>query len=79
MKTIKVTFWGGYHNVPEINMNISLEAYEALYYVIEGDETLVDWACANLSEYQTKRLDKHFCGIKGCSCGSFEHANFTAI
>lgn len=28
-----------------------------------------------LSEYQKKKLEKHFCGIKGCNCKSYLEAN----
>ena len=75
MKTIKVTFWGGYHNVSEISLRVPVGAYADFSF----SKDLSVWAYNNLSKYQIKRLDKHFCGIKGCLCGSFEHANFTAI
>lgn len=66
MKRIRLS--GGFHNRPEITINV------------KSDGAVKDWERGNtafyelLTEYQRKRLEKHFCGIKGCMCGSFMRA-----
>lgn len=65
---------GGFHNSEEIRINVSDKAYEALSIVKSGDMSIREWADMYLSVYQEKKLDNHFCGIKGCQCGSYERA-----
>lgn len=66
-----VVFSGGFHNVnpitlrvgyPEENINLAL-----------GCGELVEL----LTVHQVKRLEKHFCGISGCKCGSWTTAKVT--
>jgi hypothetical protein len=63
----RIRLYGGFHNSPEIIINVSDNAAE-------------DWKNEKsnfqeiLSEYQRKRLENHFCGIKGCTCGSYMRA-----
>lgn len=65
MKTIKL--YGGYHNAPETKVRISDNAYCDLK---NGNSTLSEV----LTQSQQKRLDRHFCGLNGCKCGSFMRA-----
>jgi len=62
---------GGFHNSPEIKIRVDNTSYRnyALGY-IEFDDMLTN--------YQRKRLERHFCGIKGCTCGSYRRANVEA-
>jgi hypothetical protein len=52
---------GGFHNRPEIWIRVNKK------YLIKYDESY-------LTEHHIKRLEKHFCGIKGCNCGSYHKA-----
>lgn len=71
MKTIKLR--GGFHNCPPISLKVSEQAYQEAvdsgYFSPESSGSVVGWADAYLTEYQLKKIDKHFCGIKGCLCG----------
>ena len=66
MKTI--TLSGGFHNSPAINFHISENAYNALK---SGEAQIYEV----LSQSQLKRADRHFCGIKGCTCGAYMRAD----
>lgn len=66
-KKVKITLWGGFHNAPAVNVLIPEYAYENLCL---GIETLQDV----LSDAQRARMDRHFCGIKGCTCMSYHRA-----
>lgn len=63
----RIRLYGGFHNSPEIIINVS-------------DNAVEDWKNEKsnfqeiLSDYQRKRLENHFCGIKGCTCGSYMRA-----
>lgn len=63
-----VTFYGGFHNSGAIRVRVNDKQYEALK---EGFEPLYDI----LSNHQFKRLNRHFCGIKGCMCGGAMRAD----
>ena len=65
MKRIKIKLIGGYHNRDEMIMFID---YRAIGYVGDVDLTY-------LSRDQKRRADKHFCGIKGCSCGGYSRVH----
>ena len=73
MKTI-VTFSGGFHNSKAISlyMNFSNEALCDYADCNISAKTLID---ENLTPYQRKRLERHFCGIKGCMCGHWHRAD----
>lgn len=59
---------GGFHNSSDITIRVSNSLYR-MYAMgrIEFDNIL--------SDYQRKRLEQHFCGVKGCKCGSYKGAN----
>jgi len=62
MREIRIKISGGYHNRIEIKMTVDVR------FVETRDERF-------LSDYQRRRLNRHFCGIKGCACGSHQRAN----
>lgn len=58
-----VTFFGGgFHNVP------SIKFMAWVWWIGEPDEPLQ--TMVRLTAAQKKKLDKHFCGVKGCTCHS---------
>lgn len=62
-----VTFYGGFHNCGAIRVRVNDEQYNDLKEgVYPLDEVL--------SSYQMKRLNKHFCGVDGCTCGGVMRA-----
>lgn len=73
MKT-KVTFSGGLHNSTPINLNMNF-SNEALCDYADGQIGAKDLIDENLTPYQRKRLERHFCGIKGCMCGHWHRAD----
>lgn len=62
-----VTFYGGFHNAASTRVRVSDEQYNELR---EGFYPLADI----LSEGQMKRLNRHFCGVRGCTCGGVNRA-----
>lgn len=59
---------GGFHNAPEMSIRVSETLYRMYSCgMIEFPEML--------SKYQRSKLERHFCGIKGCKCGSYLRAN----
>lgn len=62
MKKVKLSLWGGFHNVGEIHVMVSERDYELL----KNKE--IDMAEA-LSPYQNSRVGRHFCGISDWECG----------
>lgn len=63
-----ITLSGGFHNSPAIRLRLSESAYRRLKDDGEGIYSVV-------TAYQAKRLDRHFCGIKGCTCGAAGRAH----
>ena len=57
-----VTFYGGFHNCGAIRVRVNDEQYNDL----KGGVYTLDEV---LSPYQMERLNKHFCGVDGCTCG----------
>lgn len=70
----RIYFKGGFHNSSETYVEVSDKAYDAFDDVADGKEGLTEWVNNYLTESQEKRLDNHFCGIKGCTCGSYARA-----
>lgn len=62
-----ISLKGGFHNVSETKIRVENSIYR-LYALgrIEFNDML--------TEYQEKKLSKHFCGIKGCTCDSYRDA-----
>lgn len=59
MKTKKIEIWGGFHN-----------QMTPIVVRVPADADLREQGLLNiLSEDQTKRVQRHMCGIKGCLCG----------
>lgn len=67
MKTTKITFFGGFHNSNAITIRVSNETANDIR---EGFYPLSE--C--LTSYQLRRLNRHFCGVKGCTCGGVMRA-----
>lgn len=63
MKKVKLTLHGGFHNVDPINVHISARDYATLADV--------------LSDTQLARVNRHFCGVEGCTCGGILRASWT--
>ena len=59
--TVKITLWGGFHNSHPVNAIISADAYEDLSRGLSPLHEV-------LSNSQYKKIDRYFCGIKGCRC-----------
>lgn len=57
-----VTFYGGFHNCGAIRVRVSDEQYNEIANATDTWDNI-------LSEGQMKRLERHFCGIRGCCCG----------
>ncbi len=68
-----VTFSGGFHNSSPITLHMNFGADLDDYK--EGRIELKELVRNNLTPYQSKRLDKHFCGIQGCTCGGWFRAD----
>jgi len=67
---MRVKLSGGYHNSDEIVVNVpeTRDIHNIKFLLPDL-----------LTEYQEKRLSKHFCGIKGCTCGSWTRASVEVI
>lgn len=63
----KITLSGGFHNSEEVSILLSDAKYKDLKEGVSNIQEV-------LTPYQFKKLDHHFCGIKGCTCGSFMRA-----
>jgi len=70
-KITKVSFEGGFHRAGKIILHFR----EPRAYVEEH----IDEIFCLLSEYQEKKLEANFCGIEGCSCGSWTRANIEIL
>jgi hypothetical protein len=64
MKTRKVTLSGGYHNVDDITIRVPH------FGKLDDGVTIVDYIDSVITDNQRRRLERHFCGIQGCTCGS---------
>ena len=69
IKNVKITLYGGFHNAPAVNVKIPDYACDCLEAGIETIQGV-------LSSQQLKRLNKHFCGVKGCHCGGVRRASW---
>ena len=63
----KITLYGGFHNVNDVDVEVTESQYEDIR---EGLSPLTDI----LTDSQIKRLDKHFCGVSDCKCGGVARA-----
>ena len=67
MKTAKtklIELSGGFHNSSAIRVRVPADFHIACDTLIEG-----------VSELAYERLNRHFCGIKGCTCGGVQRAS----
>ena len=65
---IYITLEGGFHNAEPVRVLVSKNQY------IDFNRGLITLS-EMLSQYQKTKLDKHFCGVSGCTCGSFTTAD----
>lgn len=72
MKKIKLTLQGGFHNANPVNVQIAASDYECLR---DHEATLADV----LTETQLTRMQRHFCGVEGCSCGGVLRASWSRV
>ena len=62
-KTMKIRLVGGFHSAPETMLVLGGERWEG--------ESIHDAIARLASERQLSRLNGHFCGVSGCTCGSW--------
>lgn len=72
MKT-KVTLKGGFHHRDEIKIYVDFP-FSALCDYHDGKIKARDLINDYISEHQDTRLEKHFCGVRGCHCGAWYRA-----
>lgn len=72
--SVKIVFSGGFHNSPEINLRLIIPLAALRDYAEKkiGARDLID---DYITDYQRRRLENHFCGITGCTCGSWHRAD----
>ena len=62
-KGMKIRLVGGFHSAPETMLVLKGERWEG--------ESIHDAIARLASERQLSRLNGHFCGVSGCTCGSW--------
>ena len=70
MANVKVTLSGGFHNAADITIQLPAKVAEDLK---NGHVSITDYHV--LSRSQRIKLDRHFCGIRGCKCGGVARAD----
>ncbi len=70
---LRITFYGGFHNREE--MEIRVKDKKSIERIVKGESHPLD----EISDNQRKKLDRHFCGIKGCTCGGALRAYYYCI
>lgn len=70
VKFVKISVYGGFHNAKAKNVIIREDDYNDL---VKGEMTLED----TLSETQLECLERHLCGVEGCTCGGIRRASWT--
>lgn len=60
---MKVRLSGGFHNAQETMLVLKGERWEG--------ESIHDAIARLASEGQLFRITRHFCGVSGCTCGSW--------
>ena len=63
VSTMKIRLVGGFHSAPETMLVLKGERWEG--------ESIHDAIARLASERQLSRLNGHFCGVSGCTCGSW--------
>ena len=63
VSTMKIRLVGGFHSVPETMLVLKGERWEG--------ESIHDAIARLASARQLSRLNGHFCGVSGCTCGSW--------
>ncbi len=68
----RIQLSGGSHNSKAINVVVSADAYGDFQKGFAGLNEI-------LSKSQRGKLERHFCGIKSCTCGSYLRAHIEVI
>lgn len=68
----KAIFYGGFHNAGAISINVTDDQARELKET-DGDFLGLSYI---LTPGQYKRLNKHFCGVRGCLCGGVNRAKW---
>ncbi|HPS30199.1 MAG TPA: hypothetical protein PLZ43_08085 [bacterium] len=71
--TTKVLLSGGYHNSEPISLRIGYPAENIKLAIATGNFSDL------LSAYQLKKIERNFCGISGCTCGSYTRADIKIV
>lgn len=66
-----IEFTGGFHNSSPMRLRFNHTQYQLLSDGYPLAEIL--------TRTQERRLDNHFCGIKGCLCGSYSRATWEEV
>ena len=72
MKTT-VLLSGGYHGSPQTRVYLGADLSTVREKIESGELHEL------LTESQISRLDRHFCGIAGCMCGSWRRAHAQVV
>lgn len=64
MANVRLTLYGGFHNSKPIRIDVPETVAARLK---SGEVSLTDHHV--LTRAQRIKLDRHFCGIRGCKCG----------
>jgi hypothetical protein len=70
-KLYRVVLSRGYHNADNITVKVP---YSKAMDGVTNDREIIDCLNNVISDGQRKRLEQHFCGIQGCTCGSWTRA-----
>jgi len=75
--TVIVEFYGGFHNSGSIGTVVpSINSFGKSIYDCDN---LVEYLDTVLTDTQRANLEKFFCGIAGCTCGSWTRAMIRII
>ena len=67
MKTCRVTLSGGFHDADSLTIKVPCDKRSE-------SVAMIDYLNNVISDNQRKRLERHFCGVQGCTCGSWTRA-----
>lgn len=70
MANVRLTLYGGFHNSSPIRIDVPEKVAHLLKI---GEVSLTDYHV--LTRAQRVKLDRHFCGVRGCLCGGVARAS----
>ena len=71
MSTVKIEVSGGFHNARPMIVHVAERDWAN---AIQSGEKM-----SALSTGQGKRLQRHFCGMSGCTCGGARRAEWNVL